>query len=358
MTSPCAEEFDSQPLPGNRIPLPTERTSSPDVVNFLDPLLILTPDKPQGIPRVTAVNPKQRQKSNTRRTAPSKENANAAMTEDEVRRELKKGTKNQTRLSNPGVLFQEERTKPGVARRNQLKIIKHHVSNASGKDAPRESRTMDDIAAAKVDKMTKSSSLAGTQKAADDLKKRVGIKSCMSNKMGGVREHYVDGKKHVQIVDPKGPLSSPKLHSTAALGHELKQLETAEFNAEEVVIKTLQVSETARLSLSEKVAEAANVNKKEKKYAGLVNVGVPVDETLQRAVTQRGLRVKRRPTKPTKASELPPPDILDMFSPSMIVESANMDASGLVPPKMKPAPVDPDMTFDLYRHMQCWDLGH
>ncbi|XP_030842478.1 uncharacterized protein LOC752915 [Strongylocentrotus purpuratus] len=347
-----SEDIDPHPLPGGAVPKPMQRTSSPDFNNFLDPLLALTPDKPQKIAQVVA-SQRQRRGGTEKQKGSNKENRGSVTEElnKDSESHSKEGTTSPGLISHPSVLFQQERTNRDQILQKNLKIIKHGVPET---DSKKEARNKDEIAAARVNKLTKLSSTSAPKDAVLQRKSTT-VRSCVQNKQ---KHTGATSKKHVRIVDPKTPLSTPELHSTAALGHQLKQLEIETFNAEEVLVKTLQDSEAARVAFSERVAEAANVNKHEKKYLGLVSVGVPVESTLQRALTQRHSRVKRRTQRPSKASEVPPPDILEMFSPAMIVESAKTDVSGLIPPKVKAAPVDPDMTFDLYRHMQCWDLGH
>ncbi|XP_041479844.1 uncharacterized protein LOC121427488 [Lytechinus variegatus] len=352
-----SEDIDPHPLPGGVAPTPIQRTSSPDIGNLLDPLLALTPDKPQRTTSFqSGASQKQRRGESRKESGPNKENRRSLPEQPSKKSDSdhKQGKTSPLLVSHPGVLFQQERTNRDQALQKNLKIIKHGIP---GKDVTKEAKSKDEIAASRINKLTKASSV-GVSKNMALPKKSTAVRSCVPNRQKPSERTGATSKKHVRIVDPKAPLATPELHSTGALGHQLKELEAQTFDAEEVVVKTLQDSEAARLAFSERVAEAANVNRKEKKYSGLVSVGVPVETTLQRAITQRLSRVKHRTQRPSKASEVPPPDILEMFSPSMIVESANVDTSGLVPPKVKAAPVDPDMTFDLYRHMQCWDLGY
>ncbi|XP_071790874.1 protein phosphatase 1 regulatory subunit 35-like [Asterias amurensis] len=169
------------------------------------------------------------------------------------------------------------------------------------------------------------------------------------------------GKK-VQFDSPSGDgtlLSQPVYHSTAALGHQLKTLKQMEFDAEGTVLKALENSEMARINFAEKIAEGVNVSKKKNKYSGLVSVDVPVEATLAQEVEERLSRLntnsKKPWRKPTKASDVPPPNIMNVFTPDLILEEPILHVPALTSQEIRAKPCSPESTFDLYRHMQCWD---
>ncbi|XP_022096328.1 uncharacterized protein LOC110982306 [Acanthaster planci] len=156
------------------------------------------------------------------------------------------------------------------------------------------------------------------------------------------------------------PLAQPVYHSTVALGHQLNNFQRMEFDAEGTVLKALEESEMARLNFAEKVAEAVNVPKKETKYSGLISVDVPVEATIAREVEDRMARLKTSHKqvshKPCKASEVPSPNIMNAFPPDgLIVEEPIMDVPALTSQQVQPKPCSPEVAFDLYRHILCWD---
>ncbi|XP_072174548.1 uncharacterized protein [Diadema setosum] len=361
-----SDNADSDPQPR---PPPVQRTSSPNLDCFPDPLLSLTPDKPNQ--KLTKFGKEEGRKrsgltENSARTGQGVETRTAG-------KSLSQGeAKNECRSvipSNPGVLFKQEKVKHKDNLEQNLQLLKGCEAKIAAKrvDDARKVECKQDKenrSAGKIDRLTRQVLNQRGSNVAKDVPATSSRKSAMvkSSSGPGRRSNGEVGtsssQKHVRIVDPKCPLSTPELHSTAVLGQKLKELKGQPFDAEEVVLKTLQDSESARTALNERVAETTNVDKKDSKYTGLVGLSVPVDETLETAIMQKLSRVRRQPTKPSTASEVPPPDILDMFSPTMIVEAANLDVTGLMPELVKPEAVDPETTFELYRHMQCWDLEH
>ncbi|XP_038061521.1 uncharacterized protein LOC119732173 [Patiria miniata] len=155
------------------------------------------------------------------------------------------------------------------------------------------------------------------------------------------------------------PLAEPVYHSTVALGHQLKNLQRMEFDAEGGVLKALEESDMARVNFAEKVAEAVNVSKKQTKYSGLISVNVPVEATIAQEVEGRMSRLKTSHNqawrKPSKASEVPPPNIKNVFTPNLIVEEPIMDVPTLASLDVRPEPCSPKVAFELYKHMMCWD---
>ncbi|XP_071840271.1 uncharacterized protein [Apostichopus japonicus] len=162
-------------------------------------------------------------------------------------------------------------------------------------------------------------------------------------------------KKHVRLADSPG-LDKPILNSTSLLAAELHKLEKDTFDSKRAVSKSLAESKEVRSTLSERAADGVNIPKHVKKYPGLISVEIPKEDVLDQAVEERLMRLTVSPDEERKdKDQLPSPDVLDAFTPDMIVEYANLDISSLTlpPPRLQQIPLDE--TFHLYQRISGWE---
>ncbi|KAK6478054.1 protein phosphatase 1 regulatory subunit 35 [Huso huso] len=151
-------------------------------------------------------------------------------------------------------------------------------------------------------------------------------------------------------------LERPELHTTLALGAELRGVEGAEFHPRRAVLEQLRKSSLTRNLVEGKIAEAVNVPRFETRFQALVSLAVPQQDVLSSAVRERLALVPPSRTQPGKSSPAEGPDLLAFYSPcELLWETPHLPLEGLPPLRASARPRPPQTTFNLYSKRRQWE---
>ncbi|KAL9963820.1 hypothetical protein ACROYT_G027367 [Oculina patagonica] len=146
-------------------------------------------------------------------------------------------------------------------------------------------------------------------------------------------------------------LAQPSINSTKRVSRKLQALQMEQFDAAAAIAEELEQSETARINLGEKVAQAVNVKKGSHIYSDLVSLDVNAKDVLAECAYPKA-RSSTKTNKPL-AQE---PDIMAFFSEDFETQTAHFDYDLFYKEDPLPGPSAAPIShvFDLYEHIQCW----
>ncbi|XP_041093173.1 protein phosphatase 1 regulatory subunit 35 isoform X2 [Polyodon spathula] len=151
-------------------------------------------------------------------------------------------------------------------------------------------------------------------------------------------------------------LERPALHTTLALGAELRGVEGAEFHPRRAVLEQLRKSSLTRNIVEGKIAEAVNVPRYQTRFQALVSLAVPQQDVLSSALRERLALVPPGRTQPGKSSPAEGPDLLAFYSPcELLWETPHLPLEGLPPLRVSTRTRPPETTFNLYSKRRQWE---
>ena len=141
------------------------------------------------------------------------------------------------------------------------------------------------------------------------------------------------------------------MNSTNLVSRKLTDLQKEKFDAALAIAEEIEQSETTRMNLGEKVAQAVNVKKGSQIYADLVPLDVVAKNVLAECTY-----AKARSSSKTSKSPSQEPDIMAFFSENFETQTAHFDYDVFYKedPLPKPSPASISHVFDLHEHIHCW----
>ena len=141
------------------------------------------------------------------------------------------------------------------------------------------------------------------------------------------------------------------MNSTNLVSRKLAALQKERFDAALAIAEEIEQSETTRMNLGEKVAQAVNVKKGSHIYADLVPLDVDAKDVLAECTYPKA-RSSSKTSKPLSQE----PDIMAFFSENFEAQTAHFDYEVFYKedPLPKPSPASISHVFDLHEHIQCW----
>ncbi|XP_054851179.1 protein phosphatase 1 regulatory subunit 35 [Eublepharis macularius] len=156
--------------------------------------------------------------------------------------------------------------------------------------------------------------------------------------------------------EPPRGLGAPVLHSSAALGAEVRAAREQAFDARQAARQRLRSSFVARCAAEARVGEGMNIPREQQLYQGLVSLQVPAEELVSSAVREKLALTGPRLPEARKEAACKGPDLLAFYDPEeLFTETAFLDVEGLPPLEPKPRTRDAAATFVMYRKLRQWD---
>uniref|UniRef100_A0A674K3Z5 Protein phosphatase 1 regulatory subunit 35 n=2 Tax=Terrapene triunguis TaxID=2587831 RepID=A0A674K3Z5_9SAUR len=152
-----------------------------------------------------------------------------------------------------------------------------------------------------------------------------------------------------------GDLATPELHTSLALGEEVRAAAHQGFDAHRAAQELLATSFLARCSVEGKVAAGMNIPREQQLYQGLVSLQVPAEEVLSCALQEKLSLVRLQP-EPRREPAPEGPDLLMFYEPwELVAETPYLGVEGLPPLRLQPHIRPPASTFLMFRKLQQWE---
>ena len=141
------------------------------------------------------------------------------------------------------------------------------------------------------------------------------------------------------------------MNSTKRVSRKLQALQKEQFDPAAAIVEELEQSETTRINLGEKVAQAVNVKKGSNVFSDLVSLDIDAEEVLAECAYPKA-RSSTKTIKPLSHE----PDIMAFFSEDFETQTAHFDYDLFYKemPLPEPSAAPISHVFDLYEHIQCW----
>ncbi|XP_039355754.1 protein phosphatase 1 regulatory subunit 35 [Mauremys reevesii] len=154
---------------------------------------------------------------------------------------------------------------------------------------------------------------------------------------------------------PAGDLAAPELHTSLALGEEVRVAAHQGFDAHRAAQELLGTSFLARCSVEGKAAAGMNIPREQQLYQGLVSLQVPAEEVLSCALQEKLSLVRSQP-EPHREPAPEGPDLLMFYEPrELFAETPYLGVEGLPPLRLQPHVRPPASAFLMFRKLQQWE---
>lgn len=154
---------------------------------------------------------------------------------------------------------------------------------------------------------------------------------------------------------PAGDLAAPELHTSLALGEEVRAAAHQGFDAHRAAQELLGTSFLARCSVEGKAAAGMNIPREQQLYQGLVSLQVPAEEVLSCALQEKLSLVRSQP-EPHREPAPEGPDLLMFYEPrELFAETPYLGVEGLPPLRLQPHVRPPASAFLMFRKLQQWE---
>ncbi|XP_053861547.1 protein phosphatase 1 regulatory subunit 35 [Malaclemys terrapin pileata] len=163
------------------------------------------------------------------------------------------------------------------------------------------------------------------------------------------------GRVTTGFREAAGDLATPELHTSLALGEEVRVATHQGFDAHRAAQELLVTSFLARCSVEAKAAAGMNIPREQQLYQGLVSLQVPAEEVLSCALQEKLSLVRSQP-EPRREPVPEGPDLLMFYEPQeLVVETPYLGVEGLPPLRLQPQIRPPASTFLMFRKLQQWE---
>ncbi|XP_050789331.1 protein phosphatase 1 regulatory subunit 35, partial [Gopherus flavomarginatus] len=150
-------------------------------------------------------------------------------------------------------------------------------------------------------------------------------------------------------------LAAPELHTSLALGEEVRAAAHQGFDAHRAAQELLATSFLTRCSVEGKAAAGMNIPREQQLYQGLVSLQVPAEEVLSCALQEKLSLVRSQP-EPRREPAPEGPDLLMFYEPrELFAETPYLGVEGLPPLRLQPHVRPPASTFLMFRKLQQWE---
>nr|XP_042703336.1 protein phosphatase 1 regulatory subunit 35 [Chrysemys picta bellii] len=163
------------------------------------------------------------------------------------------------------------------------------------------------------------------------------------------------GRATTGFREAAGDLATPELHTSLALGEEVRVATHQGFDAHRAAQELLVTSFLARCSVEGKAAAGMNIPREQQLYQGLVSLQVPAEEVLSCALQEKLSLVRSQP-EPRREPVPEGPDLLMFYEPQeLVAETPYLGVEGLPPLRLQPQIRPPASTFLMFRKLQQWE---
>ncbi|KAL4221573.1 hypothetical protein ACF0H5_019830 [Mactra antiquata] len=156
-------------------------------------------------------------------------------------------------------------------------------------------------------------------------------------------DEYAGSEEHM--------FARPEYNSTLKMKLEAQRLEGATVDLEAALKKKLQVSDSVKTEINEKVASLVNTTGPA--FSGLISLNIPDDEICKQAAEQKTIRAKQVILPESKFQDFNEPDSMDFYSEDK--QSVSYSLHKLSEPNEQLSTDSHKGVFDLYKHNRVWD---